>query len=422
MVRAKAHCTQAALFFYLIAFYFLVLAMPAAQAQTFTVLHSFTGRGDGSNPVAGITVGGAGTIYGTASLGAINGNGVVFRMTREGIGWVLQPLHEFTGGDDGSQPMANVVFGPDGALYGTTDADGSGNGGTLFRMTPPQTACKSALCYWNETVLYAFADGPGGSCPWFGTLVFDDAGNIYGTTYEGGVNSSGVAYKLSPSGGQWTETVLHSFSGGDDGLYPQSGVVFDAAGNLYGSTTYSGGNDSCINGCGIVYQLSPSGSAWVENILTNFSGVDDGSGPLGSVILDPSGNVYSTTSTGGSNGGGTVFELTSLGQWNFSSLYSFTGQFDLPSGLAMDDTGNLYGVTYNGGLSGKGMVFKLTNSDGTWMLHDLHDFTGGSDGANPVGTVTPDSNGNLYGTTYSGGLGGSCTYSSGCGVVWEIMP
>ncbi len=404
-------------------FAFAVLTSHAMQAQTFAVLHTFTGGNDGGNPIAGVTVGGAGTLYGTASQGGINNNGIVFTMSHESSGWVLKPIHEFAGFDDGSMPLASVVFGPDGALYGTTDDGGSGGGGTIFRLTPPQTVCKSVLCPWDETVLYAFMPGPGGTCPWYGNLIFDRAGNIYGTTYDGGTNDVGAVYELVHSGGSWTETVLHTFSGGNDGSYPQEGLVFDTAGNLYGTTTWGGGNEQCLMGCGTVFELSPSNGSWTENVLTNFGSAADGNGPISSLILDQSGNLYGTTTNGGNGGGGTVFELTSSsGQWNFSAIYTFSGRYDLAFSPTMDAAGNLYGVTANGGSFGEGMVFKLTHSNGVWTFSDLHDFTGGSDGANPNGFVEIDSSGNLYGTTYTGGAAGGCTYGTGCGVVWEITP
>jgi uncharacterized repeat protein (TIGR03803 family) len=273
-------------------------------------------------------------------------------------------------------------------------------------------------------VLYRFtAQPPDGFFP-VGNPVFDRAGNLYGTTlYSEGW---GIVYELKPSNGGWAESVVYGFTGHEDGATPMSGPILDRAGNLYG-TTSMGGNFVCDggHGCGTVYELTPSGPGWTEHTLYTFHNGSDGSTPLGGLILDSSGNLYGTTSTGGSNGGGTVFELTSSnGSWTFHLLYSFTGVVDDvgPTGsLAMDSGGKLYGSTLSEGAYGDGTAFKLTPAGGGWTYTDLHDFAGGSgDGLGPYGSPTLDMNGNIYGTAAGGGTGTSCSY--GCGVVWEIMP
>src|ERR1035437_1017268 len=207
---------------------------------------------------------------------------------------------------------------------------------------------------------------------------------------------------------------------------PQSGVIFDSAGNLYG-TTQGGGT----GGCGTVYELSPSSSGWTEKVLYNFQCgfSSDGQYPIGGLIFDAAGNLYGTTNFAGANNGGTVFELSPLGggNWTFHLLYSlsYNGTFDFllygPTGtLAMDSSGSLYGTTVMDGAFGGGSVFKLTPSHGGWTYTSLHDFGGGSDGGNPFGNVVLDASGNVYGTAGVGGLSG-CE-GLGCGVVWKITP
>jgi uncharacterized repeat protein (TIGR03803 family) len=259
-------------------------------------------------------------------------------------------------------------------------------------------------------VLYRFANGGAdGANPGSGDLIFDQAGNIYGTTTFGG-KGYGVVYELTPSG---TESVLYAFSG-SDGYYPDAGVIFDNAGNLYGTT-----EDGGLNMLGTVFELTYSiGFGWAESFLYSFQNGNDGNQPSAGLIFDPSGNLYGTTSNGGSGGGGTVFELTpSGGGWTYSLLYSFTGGNQCgPEGtLVMDGAGNLYGTTQCDGAHNKGSVFKLTPSANGWTYTSLHDFTGGSDGGYPLCNVVFDANGSLYGTTYGGG-------TQGVGVVWEIMP
>jgi uncharacterized repeat protein (TIGR03803 family) len=263
-------------------------------------------------------------------------------------------------------------------------------------------------------VLYSFTGGADGGYPGYGDVVFDQAGNLYGTTSLGGVNGFGTVFKLTPSGGGWTESVLYSFAGGNDGAFPYSGVTFDKVGNLYGTTT-SGG----ANGGGTVYQLTPSEIGWTETVLWNFQAASDGSYPVGGVIFDQAGNLYGTTANGGPSSGGTVYELTpSGGNWVFTLLYSFSGYAGPFGGLAMDAAGSLYGTTYQDGTYHLGSAFKLTLSGGSWIYTDLHDFDTG--GIYPIGSVVLDAGGNLYGTASAGGSQG-CG-GNGCGVVWEITP
>jgi uncharacterized repeat protein (TIGR03803 family) len=400
-----------------IALVMTVVASQTAQAQTYQVIHNFTGGEDGAYPDAGLTIDKAGNLYGTTHSGGYY-FGTVFKLRSASGSWVLTPIYDFQGGQDGAGPAARVVFGPDGSLYGTTTQGGIGCAagcGTVFKLQALPNACKIAQCAWIETVLYRLSGGSDGSFPANGDLVFDPAGNLYGATGEGGKNGSGTAYMLAPSKGGWTESVLYSFTDGNDGEHP-NGVIFGQAGDLYG-TAFAGG----MYGSGTVFELAPPGSGWTENTLHGFQNGEGGL-PSGGPIFDQSGNLYGTTSNGGSGGGGTVFKLTpSGGGWNFVVLYAFSGGIGPYASLSLDAAGSLYGTTQRGGVYGNGVVFKLKpNGDGTWTYTSLHDFTGGSDGATPLSNIVFDANGNLYGTASAGG-----TYSCnglGCGVIWEITP
>ena len=409
-----------------IVFVLTILSTESAQAQTYTILHSFTGGQDGGSPFTGLTMDRAGNLYGTTMIGGITGVncpsntcGTVFKLARHGSGWIFNPLYSFAGGNDGANPYAGVVFGPNGSLYGTTpygggDGCGFGSGcGTVFNLKPSATACKTALCYWTETLLYGFTGGSDGAAPAFGNLIFDSVGHLYGTTLMGGDYGAGTVFELTPSGSGWTETTLYSFTGGSDGGYPWAGLTLDNAGNLYGTTELGGTYDG-----GTVFQLTPSGLGWTENVLHSFPGGNDGDEPYAGLIFDQSGSLYGATVDGGQRFGGTAFKLTpSNGSWTFSLVYSFQGSaFCGPTGnLIMDAAANLYGTTECGGAYGKGAVFKLTLSGGAWRYTTLHDFTAGNDGANPVGGVVLDASGNVYSTAGAAGANGQ-------GVVFEITP
>ena len=217
---------------------------------------------------------------------------------------------------------------------------------------------------------------------------------------------------MTPSGGGWTATEIYS-PGNSNLAAPYGGVVFDNAGNLYGTSSRGGYGQA-----GNVYRLSPSGSGWKAQSLHQFDG-PDGASPIGGLIIDTSGNLYGTTASSGPGGGGTVFKITfTSGSWTFDTLYSFSacnGLCGPQEKLVMDAAGALYGTTSGGGAYGLGSVFKLTTSNGDWTYTSLHDFAGGSDGATPYSNVVFDANGNLYGTAYNGG-------ANGYGVVWEITP
>jgi uncharacterized repeat protein (TIGR03803 family) len=357
-------------------------------------------------------------------------------------GATLKVLHAFGGNPDGSAPESNLIFDGGGHLYGTTYAGGTGiaclNGcGTIFQLTPDGTGG------FTERVIHSFQgpliDGQNPQAP----LILDAQGNLYGTTYSGGQSArraSGTVFKLSPNGdGSWTETVLHNFNGaldgGHDGGDLQGGLVFDGAGNLYGTTAGGGTGTGCgagpATGCGTVFELTPTASGeWQETVLHNFTNNhSDGWNPESGLIFDAAGSLYGTTFYGGAapNGGGTVFKLASASAgWQESVLYSFKCAADgcSPySGLVFDGEGNLYGTTVGGGdHEGDGVVFKLTpGPGGDWTESVIHTFRSGQDGIRPYGGAILDAAGDVYGTTMNGG--GTVTgCTDGCGTVYELIP
>jgi len=413
------------------------ISLIPAQAQTFTVIHEFSGIADGGNPVAGLTMDRAGHLYGTTLYGGGIGScygglgcGTVFKLAETDSGSVVTPIYRFRGIPDGAGPFGPVVFGPDGALYGTTVEGGMGTNctfygdtgcGTVFKLTPPPTPCRAVQCPWTETVLYRFSGGSDGSNPNSEALVFDAAGNIYGTTELGGLNQGGVVFKLSPSPSGWTESVLYNFTA-DEG-YPGGSVIFDDQGNLYG-TAFGG----FYPVCGIVYELTPSASGWTETTLYSFDpSLGDPCGPGGPLVLSSPGALYGGAGSGGPLGGGAVFELTySNGVWTDHVLHAFPGANGDGvdgGGLSTDPSGNLYGTTWEAGAYNLGSVFELTPSGSGWMFIDLHDFTGGGGGQNAVSNVVIGGAAILYGTTTAGGVA-NCNFEGwpGCGTLWEIRP
>ncbi|MGA2903057.1 MAG: choice-of-anchor tandem repeat GloVer-containing protein [Candidatus Korobacteraceae bacterium] len=414
-------------------FSFTTIAMRPARAQTFSVVYSFQAEGQaGFYPTSGVTVDHGGNLYGTAEYGGPGtscylGCGTVFKLTRHGSSWTLAPLYDFLGNDDGGNPNARVVIGPNGTLFGTT-TQGGGSGcmglgcGTVFNLQPPQHAVGNLIHTWPETVLYRFQGGNDGAMPEAGDLAFDQADNIYGTTDAGGDSQNcqggcGTVYKLTHSNGNWTESILHVFGQAGDGDEPFSGVIFDQTGNLYGATASDGAHQQ-----GSVFELIRSGVGWTERLLYSFTGGSDGSYPFYGLVFDPAGDLYGTTCCNGSDGAGTVFELTA-GAWAFNLVYSFgaPGAGQGPEGsMIMDSAGNLYGTASGGGAYGFGAAFKLSPGNGGWTYTSLHDFCAGgyppcSDGYTPTGSLAFDSEGNLYGTTSNGGQYGG-------GVVYEIAP
>jgi uncharacterized repeat protein (TIGR03803 family) len=413
------------------------LCIQPVHAQNLDVLHYFSGGADGATPFSGLTTDAQGNFYGTTFWGGSSascsefgfGCGTVYQLKRTDHGWVFNTLYEFTGGSGGANPYGKVVFGPDGALYGTTWEGGAQcpnnpnyGCGTVFRLRPSSGFCGSS-CPWVETVIHRFAGSPtDGALPYAG-LTFDKAGNIYGTTYSGGITSAncyyqgqqdycGTVFELSPHvDGNWSESLLYMFSGGGDGSLPASGLTIDAAGNLYGTTVFSGAYNQ-----GTVYELSPGPSGWTQRTLYSLNCGRTGCYPLGDVVFDGPNAIYGTTQAGGSGGGGTVFQITQTnGVWGLAKVYGLIGSNGSGphAGVTIDAAGNLYGTTYSTGPNQLGQVFMLTPSPCCFSYTLVHQFSG--DGAAPISTVTVDAQGNLYGTTTS-------SYPPYWGAVWELTP
>jgi uncharacterized repeat protein (TIGR03803 family) len=396
--------------------------IPGGGSGSENSLYSFAGGSDPKTPYAGLIFDKAGNLYGTSQLGGANSLGTVFEITPNSNGsWTESVIYSFTGATDGGQPYGSLVFDTAGNLYGTTSYGGSTNCtqgcGTVFKLTPGSSG-------WTESVVYTFSGGSDGREP-YARLLSDAAGNLYGTTLFGGNITStcssgcGTVFKLTRGSSGWTESVLYAFQGAADGASPYDGLAFDSTGNLYG-TAYAGG----ASGNGVIFKLTPGSSGWTESILHAFTGGNDGKFPYGDLILDAAGNLYGTASQGGSQGFGVVFEmrLTKKGNLREAVLHTFanTPSANPVAGLVMDTAGNLYGTTIAGASQtscggGCGTLFKLTPvSTGGWTYKVLHDFGHGTDGYHPSGDLVLDPAGNLYGTTQAGG-------SQGSGLVFEIM-
>jgi uncharacterized repeat protein (TIGR03803 family) len=395
-----------------------IVASPSAHAQSFSVIHTFNDP-SGVFPYAGVTVR-ASVLYGTTLCTRdCTGNGTVYQLAPVGSNWYFTPISLLSAG--GETPLARVVFGPDNHLYGTTFGGGPQGYGAVFSLTPRPTICPTANCFWTEKVLHLFTGSPDGDGPEGGDLVWDQAGNIYGTTLYGGTSSLGTVYQMTKSGDNWTEAPIYSFTG-PDGEQPGASVILDGNGNVFG-TTIEGG----LYGAGTVFELTYNiSSGWTENVLYNFQNLDDGQQPLAGLAMDSAGNLYGATTDGGSGGGGTVFELSPVGNtWTFTVIYGFSGQPGKNCGprasLNMDNSGNLYGTTFCDGANNLGSVFKLTSTQDGWEYTSLHDFAGGTDGSYSFSNVTIDAGGTLYGTAEAGG-NLTCNPPLGCGTVWMIKP
>lgn len=403
----------------------LLLGCPLLAGSNFKVLYSFKYGDDGAGPHAGLVMDAAGNLYGTTGGGGIYSGGTVFELSRQPDGsWEESVLHDFNPNVDGEYPDAGLIVDSGGNLYGATHTgDADHQGGTVFQLVPGPDG-------WTETVLYTFCAQPhcadGGAAH---GLLLDKSGNVYGTTQGGGAPSNGgVVFKLTPGGdGTWTETLLHVFDiegQSHDGSTPLANLVWDAAGNLY-STTWFGGKFNF----GTVFKLKPQrDGSWVEHRLHDFgSFADDGQAPGYGLIFDANGDLYGTTSGGGSHkcGSGhcgTVFQMTRQpdGHWKERVLHNFASGksgFYPSSGVVFDGSGNLYGTTGLGGADACscGVVYKLASGpNGTWTYSVLHRFKGW-DGYQPRGGLILGKNGHLYGTAIVGG-------AEDDGVVFEITP
>lgn len=433
-------CTRSATFLLLFAMGFLGIARLAHAADE-KVLFSFNGNNDMPfAPMGGVILDSAGNLYGT-TVGGGGFGGTVYELSLGANGrWIPKPIYRFQTLDSGSESFSSLTFDTAGNLYGTTAFGGIHDEGVVFQLSP------GANGVWKENILHNFAGGSDGNYPQ-GRLSIDAAGNVYGTTANGGGPNRacemgcGTVFKLTPGmTGGWTETIVHSFQyTHEDGGYPNGGVVIDAAGNLYG-TTENGGAHSA----GTIFEMRLVDGTWTESILHNFcssANCTDGNIPSAGLIFNGAGNLYGTTQTGGTMVGtgcegspcGTVFELSpgAGNSWTESVLYSFCSIANCTDGalpgefqLAFDTVGNLYGTTSAGGLHGTncnvygcGTVFELTpGSGGVWTESVLYKFPpNGLHGLVEISGVALDSTGNLYGTTNAGGANNN-------GTVFEVTP
>jgi len=324
-------------------------------------------------------------------------------------------IYSFDGGTDGEYIDSDLVMDSAGNIFGASVQGGDFGGGTVFELSPYGDG-------WTHTVLYSFTGGADGGEPYKG-VTLDAQGNLYGSAVTGGSGlgcegGCGVVYKLTKSGKSWVQSVIYNFNGGDDGSGPGSGVTFDKNGTLYGMTPTGG-----VYGLGVIYQLKPDVNGnWKFSVLHAFTGGADGAtGSAGRLILDKNGNLYGVATAGGANGKGVAFRLTraASGQVFLQTLYAFKGQPDAGfpyGGLTFDASGNLYGTTYYDGKNNLGAVYELISHNGAWSERVLYSFEGGSDGSNSLSNLVIDGVGNLYGTTSEGGAGCSC------GVIFNLAP
>jgi uncharacterized repeat protein (TIGR03803 family) len=385
----------------------------------YSIIYSFTGGSDGGNPLSDLTVDAAGNLYGTTQGGG-TGGGTVFELKRTKNGWKEEVLYNFgSHQSDGVAPHAGVIFDKAGNLYGTTSGAGANcDCGTVFKLSP------NSHGGWTETILYSFTNQNGDGANPQTDLVFDAHGNLYGTAALGGDSSHeacigyfrtgcGIVFELTPhADGSWTEATIYAFTGVPDGATPSTPVVLDSLGNVYGLTE-GGGNGKCLYaitpGCGVAYKLTPSsGGKWTESVIYE---LDRGRGfavnPSGGLLFDNVGHLIGTTLAGG-NGLGAVFELEqSEKMWKETVLYRFYGNPDgaYPVGqLSTDEKGDLFGVAFwEGAHRFDGMVFELMpGRTQDWKEKILHGFAGGIDGSRPEAGLVSDSQGHLYGTTEQG--------------------
>jgi uncharacterized repeat protein (TIGR03803 family) len=405
-----------AILFPAVAFAMFLNAAEAKDSGKETTIFRFN-LTDGNQPLSGLVADSQGNLYGTASGGGNNsclprGCGVVFQLSPgPNNSWTQKVIYTFKGGTaDTDIPVTDLIFDAKGNLFGATGPDLAGNLGAVFELTP------GAGGAWTEKVISRFTQQayfPGSH------LTFDGQGNLYGIVRET-LNLNGGVFELSPQAdGTWKEALIYIFkSTPNDGHRPYGGVVFDNKGDLFG-TTQDGGSSSR----GTVYELRPqAGGNWAESIIYNFKEQGDGAYPITPLTIDAAGNLFGTTFSGGTNFFSVVFELREIGgQWHESVLYTFDAYGYSPSAVVFDAAGNLYGTTVNGGggcnYPGCGIVFELTPRAGAWKETTLHEFESSGDGSESVAGVWIDNaTGRIYGTTqYGGGRYGN-------GTVFEVQP
>jgi len=411
----------------------------AANAYTLSTLHTFCSLencADGYNPIPDLLLDKSGNLYGTTYNGGTIGNGVVFELVRDNGNntWSFHVIHTFCSKHnctDGGSPQSGLIIDKDGNLYGTTI--GGWNGGVAFELSPPAAGKK-----WNYKLLHSFCpngniycrqgDGSPAQLTYAGAaagLPYDGVSALYGVS-GGGAYNEGLIFKLAPKPGtsKWVEKVLYNFcplSSCPDGSSPHQMLIMDAKGSLYGTTVQGGANNS-----GVAFVLTPNsrGTKWTETTLYSFCALPncaDGGVPWGSPVMDATGSLYGTASTGGATGNGVVYKIQPNSansresvMYDFCSQPNCTDGADPRSTLVLNASGTLYGVTLGGGLWGEGNVFELNGSLQT--LYDFCSLPNCTDGQNPYAGVIMDGSGNLFGTTIGGG------WNNQIGSVFELSP
>lgn len=405
----------------LVAALIIGLAVKTAAAQgtpRFQVLHSFAGGAtDGSGPATNLALDHLGNLFGITFTGGgngcnLNGCGVAFRLAPTNGHWRESAFYDFVSPNDtGFSPDGSVAVDSQENVYGTeyVTGDASCNCGTVYQIMRGAGG-------WTENILHSFVGQPGdGSFPSSG-IVQDAEGNLFGSTFSGGAANAGTIFELTPgSNGTWTYNVIYEFGSSSnlDGNSPYGPLFIDSSGNIFGTTQVGG-----IYGDGAVFKLSPSGGVWTETVLYNFTLDSSQSQEPYGVVAGANGVLYGITLYGGEYSVGTMYELTpGVGFWNRSVLYTFTGGPDgaYPSSLLIDASGTLYGTSSYGGSYGYGNVFKFQSLNGKWKETVLHSFTGGSGGSRPYYGLTLDKQGNLDGVAIQGG-----TY--GFGIAFTVTP
>ncbi len=393
-----------------------------ASATPIDIIHTFVKVQQGARPRAPLTSDTAGNLYGTTYTGAADGNGTVFELSPPANGstkWVQTVLHRFSKNvKDGVFPWSGVVLDSSGNLYGTTSEGGFNDAGVVYELVRPADANST----WHYVVLFRFNGGTHGGTP-DGTLVFGPDGALYGTAGYDGTGGAGMVFRLASNGGTgpWTQTILYPFDNQADGGYPFCTLIFDISGNIYG-TTLNGGNTG--NGVVFELSPPGTGPDWTLSVLHSFDSQTDGMEPRTGVTMDAAGNLYGTTESGGTVGYGAAFEVSPPAQkggaWTETLLHSFAFSPDggTPgySNLVFDKHGNLYGTTETGGTLKNGVLFKLSQGDGTWTEKVLHTFSGSPDGSEPESGLLPLADGSFIGTTLEGGT------VNNYGTIYQVKP
>lgn len=385
----------------------LAAATVPAASQTFKVLYTFPAS-DYAHVTGPLAVGSDGSLYGASSFGGLNGRGFIFQLlrpTQPGGAWTEVDIYDFYSLTDGN-PNIGLAIDKGGNLYGATQNGGivslcNGQGcGTVYKLHPPASPGSA----WTKRIMHAFVGGTDGLLPYAPPIV-DKLGIVYGTTNEGGVQLGGTVYLIAPSGNGWTESVIYNLgASAANGADASTALTSDSLGNLYDTTSFGG-----VNGGGTVFELSPlANGAWQESVLYSFNQQDGftSSGP----VLDASGNIYGTTIGGAPLYNGLIYQLNppnaGTNSWQMQTIWGFTGAGTgaSPNALSLDpSTGALYGTTQNSGQFGCGVLFELAPpaaGGGSWGYSVIHRFSNAV-GCTPLGSLVRDPQGNFYGATSS---------------------